>query len=195
MDLTPPSTPPTPHPNPLADVFSDSPLHIPRLRSRHATAGYRAGISSSKQKHLQQGFDEGYSLGAAFGLKVGWLLGALEKLRVALHSRKPEKAGAGEEADILGQSMEEMRVELTLESIFGKKWWDGEGLWQYEVNTKAETEGQMDAKGNEIVFRDVVDCHPLVRKWSEVIEKELELAGLSWRVFHGEEWEEGRVEG
>ncbi|KAK4989441.1 Essential protein Yae1, N terminal [Elasticomyces elasticus] len=60
-----------------------SPEHsdIARLRSTHTTNGYRDGISESKAKFVQEGFDEGYSLGAVLGLRAGWILGVLEELK------------------------------------------------------------------------------------------------------------------
>ncbi|KAL8985824.1 MAG: hypothetical protein Q9177_004326 [Variospora cf. flavescens] len=79
-------------PEPLSDIFSDSPpasptskqpsepSDIPRLRSTHATNGYRDGISASKDQALQPGFDEAYPLGAILGLRVGYVLGVLEGL-------------------------------------------------------------------------------------------------------------------
>ncbi|KZF20432.1 hypothetical protein L228DRAFT_240952 [Xylona heveae TC161] len=69
-------------------VDANAPSDIPRLRSVHSTAGYRDGIAFAKNEYIQAGFDEGYALGAVIGLRIGWILGALEGLWIAL-----EKSG------------------------------------------------------------------------------------------------------
>ena len=189
MALTPPSTPPSPSTpitnNCLSDIFSDSPptspagadpSDIPRLRGTHSTAGYRAGISTSKEQTLQAGFDEGYTLGAFFGLRVGYLLGALEGLYVA-HSHESEGRTR------LAQLGKEARGQLTLEKLFGREWWGEDGIWKYEVQGKEE----------EVTFPKVVNAHPLVRKWVERVEQEMKTAGIKVGRFQGREWEEGRV--
>lgn len=56
---------------------------VPRLRVTHTTAGYRAGISASKEQYIQQGFDLGYDVGGRFGLRAGVILGLLRGLVAA----------------------------------------------------------------------------------------------------------------
>ncbi|KAL9071121.1 MAG: hypothetical protein Q9161_004460 [Pseudevernia consocians] len=189
MALTPLSTPPSPSSpitnNHLSDVFSDSPptspstadpSDIPRLHSTHSTAGYRDGISASKERSLQPGFDEGYSLGAVFGLRVGYILGALQGLCSA-HSQASE-GGKG-----LRQLLKEAREHLVIEKIFGREWWGEDGIWRYDVQGREE----------EVTFRRVVDAHPLVRRWVERLDQEMKNAGVKMGRFEGREWEEGRV--
>ncbi|CAF9909064.1 Essential protein Yae1, N terminal [Imshaugia aleurites] len=189
MAITPPSTPPSlssPHNNNhLSDVFSDSPPTSPtaadpsdilRLRSTHSTAGYRDGISISKDRSLQSGFDEGYSLGAVFGLRVGYILGALEGLCSA-HLQESEERKA------LKQLVKNAREHLAIEKLFGREWWGEDGTWKYEVQGTEE----------EVTFREVVDSHPLVKRWVERVDQELNIAGVQVGRFEGEEWEEGRV--
>lgn len=189
MALTPPSTPPSPSSlaanNSLSDIFSDSPptspttadpSDIPRLRGTHSTAGYRDGISTSKEQKLQPGFDEGYPLGAVFGMRVGYLLGALEGLCLA-HSHESE----GRER--LARLVKDARAQLALDQIFGREWWSEDGIWKYEVQGNEE----------DVTFRDVVDAHPIMRRWVEKVEHEMEIAGVKVGRFQGREWEEGRV--
>ena len=189
MALTPPSAPPSPSTpvtiNCFSDIFSNSPptsptaadpSDIPRLRGTHSTAGYRAGISTSKEQTLQPGFDEGYSLGAVFGLRVGYILGALEGLCFA-HSQDSEGRKR------LAQSVKEAKEQLALEKIFGKEWWGEDGIWRYEVHAKEE----------EVTFREVANAHPLVKRWVEKVEQEMRIAGVTVGRFQGREWEEGRV--
>lgn len=53
---------------------------IPKLRREHHNAGYLEGISTTKEKYLQEGFDFGYPSGATIGLQVGQILGTLQGL-------------------------------------------------------------------------------------------------------------------
>lgn len=197
MAITPPSTPPSPSSpaqvpptttnNDLSDIFSDSPpstpaaqpshpSDIPRLRSTHATAGYRAGISSSKTQSLQPGFDEGYSLGAVFGLRVGYILGALEGLWGSYD-------GQCEEKDRLRRLLREAREELKIERVFGKEFWGEDGVWTYEVV----------GTGEEATFLEVAVQHPVIRKWDGRIGEEVRRAGVKVGRFEGSDWEAGRV--
>lgn len=189
MPLTPPSTPPSPSSptsnNDLSDIFSDSPptspttadpSDIPRLRSTHSTAGYRAGISTSKERSLQPGFDQGNSLGAVFGLRVGYILGAIE----GLYSAHPQ---GSEERKGLKKLVKEAREQLAIEKVFGREWWGEDGTWRYQVEGEEE----------EATFREVVDAHPLVRRWLERVDQEMKIAGVTVGRFEGREWEQGRV--
>lgn len=193
MPITPPSTPPSPVssvPNPnhnsLIDVFSDSPpstptkatvfSDIPRLRSTHATAGYREGLSSSKLNSLQVGFDEGYSFGAVFGLKIGYILGALESLCCAYTMDLKARENVMSLTREAGE-------ELVLEKIFGKNYWDPNGVWTYEVK----------GQGGEPTIHEVADQHPLLRSWNERVSQELGTSGLHMGRFEGKEWEAGRL--
>lgn len=190
MALTPPSTPPSSSSptsnNHLSDIFSASaptsptaadPSDIPRLRSTHSTAGYRAGISTSKERSLQPGFDQGYSLSAVFGLRVGYILGALE----GLYSAYPQ---GSEEREALKKLVKEAREQLAIEKVFGREWWGEDGIWRYEVEGEEE----------EVTFREVVDAHPLVKEWVERAEQEMKIAGVKAGRFEGREWEQGRVD-
>ena len=193
MAITPPSTPPSPASpapiaadNSLSDVFSDSPPSTPaqssipsdisRLRSTHATAGYRDGISKSKTQSLQPGFDEGYSLGAVFGLRVGYLLGALEGLSCAYRTHRHE-------SDRFNSLIKQARREMEIEKIFAKEYWDKDGIWTYHVIAEAE----------EASFQEVADQHPTVRKWGGTVGDEIEKAGLKLGRFEGADWEAGRI--
>ena len=152
------------------------PSDIPRLRSTHSTAGYRNGISIAKERSLQPGFDEGYSLGAVFGLRIGYILGTLEGLWCAYSDPCAERLR-------LGEQLRKARDALRIDEVFGKEWWGMDGIWRYEV--------QVD--GAEATFEEVVCSHPLMGKWMEQVEKEIEKAGLRKDKFEGIEWEKGRL--
>lgn len=193
MTNTPPSTPPSPSSpvpahtnNSLSDIFSDSPpstptqagvpSDIPRLRSTHTTAGYRAGISVSKTQSLQPGFDEGYSLGGVFGLRVGYILGTLEGLWAAYDTQSGEKSR-------LSKLLRQAREELRIEKVFAPEYWNKNGIWTYEVVSEQD----------EPTFEEVAQQHPVVRKWDERVKEEVNNAGLKLGRFEGSEWEAGRI--
>lgn len=195
MTSTPPSTPPSPtspiqghNDNSLSDIFSDSPpstptqadvpSDIPRLRSTHTTAGYRAGISVSRTQSLQPGFDEGYSLGAVFGLRIGYILGALEGIWGAYDTQSGERSR-------LSKLLKRARDELRIEKVFAPDHWDKDGVWTYEVI------GEQDV----VTFEEVAQQHPVVRKWNEIVKEEVQNAGLKLGRFEGSEWEAGRISG
>ena len=207
--LTPPSTPPTPtvptidESAPLSDVFSTSrspsptmthphtsqhPTDIPRLRATHVTAGYRAGISTSKESAVQPGFDEGYPLGATFGVKVGYLLGVLEGIvaaAAAAHTKQPEEngKGSGRSKRVRGLLVQ-ARKELCVEAVFGKGVWKSDGTWAYSV---------LGEERGDVAWREVVEAHPIIKKWSGIVEEEMSRAGLAMGRFQGSEWEAGRI--
>ena len=196
--FTHPSTSPTPTGNSLDDIFSDSPSvspslphhinepsDIPRIRSTHSTAGYRAGISASKTNSLQPGFDQGYSLGAAFGLRVGYLLGVLETLYAATNNAPLA------ERDRVRALQVESRKDLSLERIFAKEWWGEDGVWKYTVHNE---DGQDSNGDSNVTFDIIARCHPILNKWGHIVDKEMEGACVDRHMFGGAEWETGRVE-
>lgn len=202
------------------DVFLSSsptiPSDIPRLRTTHATSGYRDGITASKASTLQAGFDEGYPLGAGFGLRVGWVLGVLEGLYIALGRGR---TGVGErvegkgERERVGAMLKAAREELSVERVFGGEWWRGDGSWGYEVLGEAGGEGEGNGEGKEegtgveevtgkgwgtgeVTFKEVVEGHPVVREWVGRVRREMERWGIREDGgFGGVEWEAGRLEG
>ena len=199
LAFTPPSTPPTPDPSFLSDVFSttppqtpfsplneEQPSDVPRLRSIHATAGYRDGVSEAKDQFLQAGFDEGYSIGAAFGLRIGCLLGAAESLLLATTKRMPEMRRQAHDLEGICKKMKE---DLTLEKVFDRKWWDDDELW----NTGCHLQ-QPDDKTNGISIQEIIDSHPLIERWSLVLKEERKRLHLREGRFEGPEWEKGRIE-
>ncbi|KAM0417272.1 hypothetical protein ACHAPT_012713 [Fusarium lateritium] len=141
------------------DESTSHPSDIHRLQTEHTTAGYREGITVSKETSLQEGFDEGFSLGATVGLKAGQLLGILEGIAEAAHT--PETTS------LLSQA----REDLSVKGIFKADYWAEDGNWKFEVK----------AEGDEAVFADVADAHPLIRKWTAVVDEQVAL----WRIDRG----------
>ncbi|KAI9768549.1 MAG: Essential protein Yae1, N terminal, partial [Candelina submexicana] len=177
-----PSSPPPPtSTNDLSDIFSSSPpstaqttlpinepSDIPRIRSIHSTNGYRDGISSSKTRFIQEGFDEGYTLSAVLGLRIGYILGVLEGICSALFT-KPAKQSRVRK--ILGDAKQELRME----NVFSRDLFGEDGIWIFHV------EGRED--DGDVTFKDVADAHPVIGKWRKIIEREVEKWGLDLRVF------------
>ncbi|KAG8671688.1 Essential protein Yae1, N terminal [Fusarium poae] len=148
------------------------PSDIRRLQTEHTTAGYREGITVSKESSIQAGFDEGFSLGASVGLRAGQLLGLLEGIAEAVHSLKD--ADSSRVVELTKQAHEE----LSTQGIFKPEYWAEDGNWKYEVEPTAGAE--------EVVFADVADAHPLVKKWTEVIEEQIKLWKINQSILDDE---------
>ncbi|KAI9163429.1 Protein YAE1 [Paramyrothecium foliicola] len=148
------------------------PSDINRLQTEHTTAGYREGVSVAKEKSIQAGFDEGFSLGATIGLKAGQLLGMLEGIVEAIRAESGDgKAALGEdEARVADKTLSEARIELSKGKVFSAQYWAPDGNWTFDVPEPAA--------GEEIVFSDVAAAHPLIRKWTEIVDGQIK----RWRI-------------
>lgn len=138
------------------------PSDIPRLQQEHTTAGYRDGITVAKATSIQSGFDEGFGLGATIGLKVGRLLGLLEGIAAAT---------AKEDEALL---LSDARTELGVRSVFGEAFWNVDGTWKYDVDELSSA----DQAGAELLFSHVAEAHPLVKKWTAIVEGEMRQRGM-----------------
>ncbi|KAI9708799.1 MAG: Essential protein Yae1, N terminal [Bogoriella megaspora] len=196
--------------NTLDDIFGSSdsepgrplntapiePSEIPRIRSTHVTNGYRDGISESKARYVQDGFDEGYALGAVLGMKAGWILGVAESLAKALGQRKLRRkprhqmtVGSNSQAEADDESAQKqadlearrgemlieaqaiaslVQEELTLRNLFGREYFGEDGIWIYPVP----------GNDGEITFQEVASAHPLIQKWTSRLRK----LAVSWGV-------------
>ncbi|KAG5983420.1 hypothetical protein E4U55_008190 [Claviceps digitariae] len=154
------------------DSHNDShPSDMPRLQTEHTTAGYREGITVAKESSIQAGFDEGFSLGAALGSQAGQLLGLVEGIADAL------KTHTAETAETSTQLLRDATRELSTDSIFSPEYWASDGNWTYEVVAAAHHDDG--AAGEQmIVFSDVANAHPLIRKWRGIVDEQLRV----WRV-------------
>jgi hypothetical protein len=164
---SPPASPPDDHSADTSEV-DDQISDVPRLRSIHVTAGYREGVSSSKNEKIQQGFDEGYALGAEIGYQVGWILGVLEGAKA-------------------GQLLERAREELDVKHLFSPQYLQEDGLWRWHVDTDENQNATTasDGPGSEetILFRHIAVSHPLVRKWVTAIEDLARKEMVDLRMF------------
>ncbi|KAK4995807.1 hypothetical protein LTR28_000401 [Elasticomyces elasticus] len=146
-----------------------SPEHsdIARLRSTHTTNGYRDGISESKAKFVQEGFDEGYSLGAVLGLRAGWILGVLEGICRALMSHASIAVDAAshgaklEQQSLLARTKSllfQARTELRTQALFGQQYFGPDGIWLYALSQHNEDQ-------EDVTFVEVANAHPLLQRW------------------------------
>ena len=171
------SAPPSPITQDLLDgvvYHSSEPSDIHRIRSEHSTSGYRDGLSSAKSTTIQEGFDEGYSLGAAFGLEIGAMLGVLEGIYAAVLALGDAIL---DDRTNIKELLDTARKELKLEEVFSRKWWGEDGVWTYPV--AEDTEDGSEA----FTFREVVRHHPVIVKWKELVDAEVERWGLDVMVM------------
>ncbi|CAJ2503886.1 Uu.00g112800.m01.CDS01 [Anthostomella pinea] len=163
-------TTPAPAPafqDPLHDVFGSDPdpdlaaadisMDTRRLQTQHTTVGYREGITAGKSESIQAGFDSGFSLGANIGLKAGQLLGLLEGIPAAL--------AEGAHSTHANRLLADARTELSTDKIFDEEYWAPDGSWRYAI-TGSDGSGQPTSE-------DVANEHPLILKWSRVVEQEM----------------------
>lgn len=184
---------PQPHINEtLDDVFGSEPADfsesgegnkewsdIPRIKAKHETEGYRDGVTRGKAETVQKGFDEGYTLGAILGLRVGKLIGMVQGIHAAVSSAK-EADGSDKwkaEHERLEGLWGSAQEELTTKVVFGRAYFGMDGIWTYPV----------EAEGEEIVFPDVANSHPLVRKWEDIIAAEARRWKLDLAIMDNEE--------
>lgn len=176
---------PPPAENPLDDVFeadsappnanaetgagrsftSSDHSDIPRLRSIHITNGYRDGLSESKPRFVQQGFDEGYALGAVLGFRSSWLLRVLESILGRHH----------QDADS-NVSLDEARRDLAVSSIFSRDYFDQDGVWTFPVQGRDDDDDDVD-------FERVSLAHPMIAKWQTRLPSLAGAAGLELAPF------------
>ncbi|KAJ1987253.1 hypothetical protein H4R33_002942 [Dimargaris cristalligena] len=67
-----------------------------RLQDIHGNAGYKDGISSSREENIQPGFDLGFAEGLRAGLALGLLEGRLSAHRDRLVKQTPSKPDVGQ---------------------------------------------------------------------------------------------------
>ena len=138
------------------------PSDIPRLESVHVTAGYRDGIAVAREKTVQGGFDEGWILGAALGLRAGYVLGVMEgilsaidadaaigkKGSVEVRGSKDGKREGGDETVIVRKEREvvgeEVKADSSVKELGGE---DGEngrkaGAEENRSSTSAQKEAE-----------------------------------------------------
>lgn len=139
---------------------STHPTDMSRLQAEHSTSGYREGVAVAKEASIQPGFDEGFSLGATIGQKAGHLVGILEGISNALQPLGNERSAEAE------QLLNQAREELNTKHIFSPEYWAPDGNWTYQVDPSGEE--------REVLFPDVAEAHPLLRKWTGIVDTQVQ---------------------
>jgi hypothetical protein len=139
---------------------SSIPSDIPRLRTTHTTAGYRDGAALARGAAVQPGFDEGHLLGAAIGIRAGYLIGVVEGMEVGC---------IGNAATILHDEVAAITKELKVESLLGKEWIAEDGTWKWEVDAQSE---------EDATIAEVANSHPHIIRWSRKIGALMQAAGV-----------------
>ena|SRR2546423_6954143 len=99
---------------PREDILSD----LPAMQRQHMTAGYREGLSDSKAKHMQGGFDRGYPIGFELGIKVGKIFGVLEGFLAAFaQDQKSTPAGL---VELYNRAAKELAISQLLDGLDDK---------------------------------------------------------------------------
>lgn len=92
----------------MDDVWEEegpAPSSTTRVEREHHNSGYVEGITASKEKWLQPGFDGGYPTGAVLGMQVGQIIGTLQGLGLRDIETKATS-------------------DLSIENIYSSKYWD-----------------------------------------------------------------------
>lgn len=145
-----------------------------RLQAEHSTSGYREGVSVAKEASIQPGFDEGFSLGATIGQRAGQLVGILEGISNALGPPLGDERAAEAE-----QLLDQAREELSTKHIFSPDYWAPDGNWTYPVDTHGGDE-------REVLFSDVAEAHPLIRKWAGIVEARVQQWNIQLDILRDE---------
>ena len=140
---------------------------IPRLRGIHTTAGYRDGIASARDAAVQPGFDEGYVLGAALGIRSGYLLGLMEGIQRALHEQDQHYKR-------VDQLLAQIKEETAVTELMNKKYLNPDGTWRWDVDQET-LDGVQD---EDTTINHVADSHPVIRKWVKILGDLMGEAGV-----------------
>ncbi|KAL2271328.1 hypothetical protein VTJ83DRAFT_699 [Remersonia thermophila] len=100
-------------------------------------------------------------------------------------SGNSSSGGGGDgEARRMEHLLAEARRELGPQAVFAQDYFSGEdGTWRYRV---AGEEGRGDDE-DEVVFADVAEAHPLLRKWREIVRGEAARYGVDLEIFGRED--------
>lgn len=88
---------------------------LPAMQRQHMTAGYREGLSYSKAKSMQGGFDQGYPVGFEIGIRVGKVFGVLEGFLAAFAKDKTRTQPAL--LELYGNAKTELAISQLLDGL------------------------------------------------------------------------------
>lgn len=167
LELPAGHAPPTPpQSNQLDDIYGSAPVSpvdtsiqasneheilsdLPARQRLLDTDAYREGLTNSKGKFIQQGFDEGYSLGANLGLVVGYILGVLQTMAISCKDTDVAQYITLHEDEIRAKN------ELSIQVLLGQQWINEDGIWKWDVRGDSD----------QITFDEVAKQHPVLIAW------------------------------
>jgi hypothetical protein len=139
---------------------------VRRIHTVHSTAGYRDGISASKEKFIQEGFDEGFLLGAELGFAVGYIHCCMELVKMAKGNSMAENFEKRVDEIVAKAS-----TELDMKNIFQPQFFDTDGVWKYPVQGILDGKAYDEEKDElNITMKDVAMAHPVITRWMKELE-------------------------
>ncbi|KAK4245064.1 hypothetical protein C7999DRAFT_43377 [Corynascus novoguineensis] len=110
------------------------------------------------------------------------------------------RSSSYDEARRLEGVLAEARRELSVGGVFDGQYWASDGTWRYQVGNgghggygqaKEGGDGRAGEEaaefdGENVMFPDVAEAHPLLRKWSRIVRAEAARYGVDWEVLKDE---------
>lgn len=133
---------------------------------------------------------------------MGYILGVFEALRYYDEGEGEGGGGGGVER---GERMwMEAKKELRMEEVFKEEYFDGDGVWKFDVEEGGggggggggerqypggggtlageKEEEEEEGGGDSTTFFDIADIHPLIREWMQKAKDEMKRCGVEdWR--------------
>ncbi|AEO70541.1 uncharacterized protein THITE_2122150 [Thermothielavioides terrestris NRRL 8126] len=208
-----------PHQSP--GLVSDIPRLSHAHRTAGYRDGIAAAKARTAQAGFDEGYGLGATVGARAGQLLGVLEGlaaavGLHSLALSPHRDGPRYRQGEAEARRLAALLAEARAELSVRGVFAGEYWAADGTWRYPVASAggASGEGVNGSNGGVgggggggggfgeagsgmeglVVFADVAEAHPLLRKWSGIVRAEAARYGVDWEVLKDEVGEARRDE-
>ncbi|SPQ18369.1 be1a03b2-9eb9-4055-81a6-96c15be93788 [Thermothielavioides terrestris] len=202
-------------------LVSDIPRLSHAHRTAGYRDGIAAAKARTAQAGFDEGYGLGATVGARAGQLLGVLEGlaaavGLHSLALSPHRDGPRYRQGEAEARRLAALLAEARAELSVRGVFAGEYWAADGTWRYPVASAggASGEGVNGSNGGVgggggggggfgeagsgmeglVVFADVAEAHPLLRKWSGIVRAEAARYGVDWEVLKDEVGEARRDE-
>lgn len=174
--------------------------------------GITVAKATSIQSGFDEGFGLGATIGLRVGRLLGLLEGIAAAATTPSSSSTTTTISEGETDEASSSSssakdplslLSDAHAELAAKSIFSETFWNADGTWKYAVdespsspspptNHAADADADADAATGggddgdaaaaELLFSHVADAHPLVQKWTALVEGEMRRWGLREQV-------------
>ncbi|KAH6619296.1 hypothetical protein B0J18DRAFT_450838 [Chaetomium sp. MPI-SDFR-AT-0129] len=154
-----------------------------RPRSQGKRMGGQNGGGGSGRRHTVSGL--GRNVGGGQGM-------------VKDEEGEEEESEEEEEARRISELLSEARRELSVVGVFDRQYWADDGTWRYEVSAPDGSSNNGYYRGMEegglVVFADVAEAHPLLRKWDGIVRAEAARYGVDWEILKDDMGGDGRRE-